>query len=120
MTTLRRLFRCKVPQSKCSGMSDSDMTYYLKMSAALQPRTTALATTLRNKAIRFMTEFDCGATSLEEAYRMIMASVAEALAIDPMEELVAKTMADDKKQLDVMQPFFQRGRYRGQGLFLDI
>lgn len=118
---VRRLFGFKKPKiSRCSKASDSDLVYFLKMSSCFMPRTTNLACSLKNKAIRFLTEFDMGELTMKEAYTMLVNSVAEALVVDPLEVTFAKRIRDDKKNLDKMQPFFDQGRYRDVGLLLKM
>ncbi|WAK79898.1 MAG: RNA polymerase [Tombusviridae sp.] len=103
----RRMIGCLKAKTVTSYASDVDLVYYLKLHAALHPRTPALYQSLKMKAIRFMADFSMELTTMRDYYRVIMSSVAEAMAIDQVENDVLDRLEEDGKQKR-MHEFFQK------------
>lgn len=63
-------------------VTDSDLVSYLRLEAAYQTRSPSLLLTLKNKAIRWFSQFDLSLYTLQEKYEMIMRAVTIAMLPD--------------------------------------
>lgn len=66
--------------------SDQDLIYHLKLHAFCQPRSLALVNSLKQKAIKFLFDFDMKFLTMESYYRTITQSVMAALIVDHEEK----------------------------------
>lgn len=96
---------------------DADLVAYLRMYSFCEVKNVQLIRTMRTRAIRFMGEFDCKGYSMEDVYNIIGSSIAEALQPSEVEQLCMRRCQEGSNLLKRMQPFFQEGQYREQGLF---
>lgn len=71
---------------------DVDLTIKLKTFAAFQPRDTRLLLTLKNRGIKYLSEFDLEQYTSTEVYNMLIKSVGEAMIISQEEEDVRKLL----------------------------
>lgn len=71
---------------------DLDLLAELWMEAAFQPRTPRLMLVLKNKARRFISEWDCSKYSRLDMLRMALRAVGVAMTISPWEEEVRKLL----------------------------
>lgn len=92
------------------GPVDMDLVAELWMEAAFQPRTPRLLIQLKNKAKRFMADWDTGKYSRLEIYAEVIRAVGVAMTISPAEEEVRKyLLRSDVNRLVLDHHLFTRG-----------
>lgn len=62
--------------------TDQDLVFYLRSASAFAKRTPALLLTLKQKAIKWMEQFDRRLISQEDQYKIVMRAVAQAFVED--------------------------------------
>lgn len=76
------------------GEVDEDLLAELWMEAAFQPRSPRLMIQLKNKAKRFMADWDTSLYSRMECMEMALKAVGAAMTISPIEEQVRQLLLD--------------------------
>lgn len=99
-------------QPKYGEFADADLISFLRFHAFCVPRTPALIQTLKQRAIRFMADFDMAEHTMADIYRIVACSVAAAMIVTPEEELMRETIRSHSNMIEKYQPFFQGGQYR--------
>lgn len=97
---------------KFAEFADADLVNFLRFHAFCVPRTPALIQSLKQRAIRFMADFDMANHSMADVYRIVACSVAAAMVVTPEEELVRETIRSHSNMIEKYQPFFSSGQYR--------
>lgn len=96
---------------------DADLVAYLRLHTFCEVKSKTLIRSMRIRAIRFMSEFDCTNYSLNDIYTIIGSSIAEALQPSEVELLCRTRCAEGSNALEDMQPFFQEGLYKKSNWF---
>lgn len=86
-----------------NGGCDVDLVYRLKMFAAFQTRSMQLATTLKQRCIKILDEYDMTKFSEDEKYSLVMHAVAEAMVVDPLELMMFERLKEANAQLQVFK-----------------
>lgn len=93
--------------------TDADLLYELKLEAFGVPRTPLLIQQLKQKAKRFIAQWDMSLYTTEQVYQMIARSIAQAMMIDKEEERLRAAM-NLYTEKTIMRPlhtqFFQLGK----------
>lgn len=84
----------KLFQSKAFGEVDEDLLAELWLEAAFQPRSPRLALQLKNKAKRYMADWDLSLYTSLQVTSMIIRAVGAAMTISPWEEEVRHLLSE--------------------------
>lgn len=92
-------------------ITDRELVGYLKLEAAFVPRTTSLLLQLKNKARRYLDQFDLSIYTSEQVYEFITRAVGVAMLISPEEERVRALLNHpmENKARHYHQQFFRDG-----------
>lgn len=105
-------FFTKRRRPRFAEFADTDLISFLRFHTFCVPRTPALIQSLKQRAVRFMADFDMSDYSMAEIYRITACSIAAALVVTPEEELIRETIRTHSNVIERFQPFFQSGQYR--------
>lgn len=77
------------------GGCDVDLVYKLKSHAAFQTRSMQLATTLKNRCMKYLDEYDLSKWTEREKYDLMMYAVCEAMVVDKMELMLFERLKEE-------------------------
>lgn len=93
--------------------SDVDLVYALKLEAAFVPRSVSLMLQLKQKAKKWLGNWDLSAYTSEQVYRMVVGAVGQAMLVDQAEEDVRGLMhiyEERSRMRPLHTRFFAEGR----------
>lgn len=104
------VFGREAKDARTTGKVDEDLLYHLRLYSAFQPRTMAMANSLKMRALRFIDDHNSTNLTSFAQYELIIASVTEAMIPGKMELTFRKRMEEEATSLDSINSYFRSGR----------
>jgi hypothetical protein len=98
-----RTGKCTREKLRKRMQTDRDLVSELKMEAAFLPRTPQLAMQLKQRARKWMAQFDCSLLTLDQQYKLVVRAVGAAMLISQEEEKV-RTLLHSYGERELVRP----------------